>query len=106
EAGGNASAVKKVRRQTDDAFQVAALYEIAADGTLRTTTKQHAVREDARAFAGALERSQNVQEVSVVALLAGRDAIVLKAPPRVVFGIEPGTPAFVAEGRIGDNVIE
>src|SRR5262249_53367430 len=43
---------------------------------------------------------------SVIALLAGRDAIVLETLPRVVLSIETGTPAFVAEGRIGDDVVE
>ena len=61
---------------------------------------------NARAFAGALERAQDVQEVGVIALLAGRDAVVLEALPRVVLGIEAGAPAFVAEGRIGDDVVE
>jgi hypothetical protein len=51
----------------------------------------------------ALERSQNVKEVGVITLPLGRDAIVLKALPRVVLGIEAGTPAFVAKGRIGDD---
>src|SRR5262249_16814998 len=106
DAGGNTGAVKEVRRHADNAFQVATLDEVAADGTLCTTPKQHAVWENARALAGALDRSQNVQEVRVIALLAGWDAIVLEALPWVVFGIEPGTPAFVAEGRIGDDVIE
>ena len=84
----------------------AALDEVAADGTLGTAAKQHAVRENARAFAGALERAEDVQEVGVVALLAGRDAVVLEALPGVVLGIEAGAPAFVAEGRIGDDVVE
>jgi hypothetical protein len=69
-------------------------------------SEQNAVREDAGAFAPTLERSQNVQEVGVIALLLGRDAIVLEALPRVVLGIEAGTPTFVAEGRIGDDIIE
>ncbi len=70
-AGRGARAVEKVRRKADDAFQVTTLYKVAADGTLCTTTKQHAVREDARAFAGAFERAEDVQEVGVIALLAG-----------------------------------
>jgi hypothetical protein len=88
DAGGNAGAVKEVRRQADDAFQVATSDEVAADDPLRTSSKQHAVREDARAFPNALERAEDVQEVSVITLLAGRDAIVLEALPRVVLGIK------------------
>ena len=84
----------------------AALDEVAADGGLGIAAKQNAVREDARAFAGALERAEDVQQVGVIALLAGRDAVVLEALPGVVLGIEAGAPAFVAEGRIGDDVVE
>ena len=106
DAGGDAGAVKEVRRQADDALDVAALDEVAADGGLGIAAEQHAVREDARAFAGALERAEDVQQVGVVALLAGRDAVVLEALPGVVLGIEAGAPALVAEGRIGDDVVE
>src|SRR4029077_9164711 len=88
EAGGNAGAEKEVRRQADDAFQVATSDEVAADDPLRTSSKQHAVREDARGFPNALERAEDVQEVSAITLLAGRDAIVLEALPRVVLGIK------------------
>jgi hypothetical protein len=64
------------------------------------------VRENARAFAGALERAEDVQEVGVIALLAGRDAVVLETLPGVVLGIEAGAPALVAEWWIGDDVVE
>src|SRR5262245_44763644 len=63
------------------------------------------MREDARAFAGALERATDVQEIGVIALLAGRDT-VLETLPGVMLGIEPGIPAFVAEGRISADVVE
>ena len=106
DAGGDAGAVEEVRRQADDALDVATLDEVAADVGLGIAAKQHAVREDARAFAGALERAEDVQQVGVVALLAGRDAVVLEALPGVVLGIEAGAPALVAEGRIGDDVVE
>jgi hypothetical protein len=47
-----------------------------------------------------------MEEVGVVALLAGRDATVLEALPGVVLSIKAGAPAFVAKGRIGDDVVE
>src|SRR5262249_18563124 len=65
-----------------------------------------AMRKDACAFALALERSHDVQEVGVITLLAGRDAIVLEALPRVVLGIQAGAPALVTKGRIGNDVVE
>ena len=64
------------------------------------------MRQDARAFAVGLYGAEDVQEVRVVALLAGRDAVVLEALPGVLVGNEAGAPAFVAEGRIGDDVVE
>ena len=64
------------------------------------------MREDACAFAGALERAQDVQKVRVIALLAGRGTVVLEALPGVVLGVEARAPAFIAKGRISDNVIE
>jgi hypothetical protein len=104
-AGWDARAVEEVWRQTDDALEVASLDQVAPDCPLGSPSKQHAVREDTRAFAGAFERAKDVQEISVIPLLAGRDAVV-EALPGVVFGIEAGAPTFVAEGRIGDDIIE
>ena len=52
DAGGNAGAVKEVRRQADDALDDAALDEVLADGGLGIAAEQNAVRQDARAFAG------------------------------------------------------
>ena len=79
DAGGDAGAVKEVGGQADDAFDVAALDEVLADDGLGIAAEEDAVREDARAFAGALERAQDVQQVGVVALLGGRHAVVLEA---------------------------
>ena len=64
------------------------------------------MRENARAFAAALERADDVQQVGVVALLGGRHAVVLEALVGVVGRVEAGAPALVAEGRIGDDVVE
>ena len=54
----------------------------------------------------ALERAEDVQQVGVVALLGGRHAVVLEALEGVVGRVEAGAPALVAEGRIGDDVVE
>jgi hypothetical protein len=80
--------------------------QISPDCALGSTTKQHTVREDACAFAGALEGAEDVQQLSVIALLAWRDAVVLEALPGVVLGIEARAPALVAEGWIGNDVVE
>src|SRR5205085_1186202 len=47
-----------------------------------------------------------MQEIGVIALLFRRNAVVLEALPGVMRGIEAGTPALIAEGRIGDNVVK
>jgi hypothetical protein len=56
--------------------------------------------------AGALEGADDVEQVGVIALLGRGDAEGLEALAGVVEGIEAGTPAFVAEGEIGDDVVE
>ena len=79
DAGGNASAIKQVGWQTDDALDVSLADQVAADVGLGIAAKQDAVRQDARALAGALERTNDVQQVGVVALLGGRRAERLEA---------------------------
>ena len=106
DAGGDAGAVKQVGGQADDAFDVALAQEVAADVGLGVAAKQHAVRQDARALAIALERTHDVQQVGVVALLGGRCTVVLKAFVWVVRRVEAGGPALVGERRIGDDVVE
>jgi hypothetical protein len=71
----NAGAVEEIRGQADGALDDAALDEISADDALGVAAKENAVREDARTFLGALERAENVQEVGVVTLLGGRNAV-------------------------------
>ena len=106
DAGGDAGAVEEVGGQADDALDVALADEVAADVGLGVAAEQHAVRQDARAFAGALERADDVQQVGVVALLGGRRAEGLEALVGIVERIEAGAPALVGERRIGDDVVE
>ena len=70
DAGGDAGAVKEVGGQADDALDVALADEVAADVGLGVATEQDAVRQDARAFARAFERADDVQQIGVVALLS------------------------------------
>ncbi len=106
DAGGNAGAVEQVGRETDDPLEIAVPDKVAADRALRAAAEQYAVRQDARAFAGGFERAHNVQQIRVVALLRGRDAVRLETLVRVVFGIEPRAPSLVGKRRICDHVIE
>ena len=106
DAGRDAGAVKEVGGQADDALDVALADEVAADVGLGIAAEEHAVRQNAGAFAGALERADDVQQIGVIALLGGRRAEGLEALVRVVERVDAGAPAFVAEGRIGDDVIE
>jgi len=58
-----------------------------------------------RAFAGALERGEDVQEKCVVAVLLRRDA-ERESRIHVVGGIEPVAPRLSREREIGDDEIE
>ena len=106
DAGGDAGAVKQVGGQTDDALDVALADKSAADVRLGIAAEQHAMRQNARSFAGALERADDVQQVGVVALLAGRHAEGLETLVSVVERIESGAPPLIAERRIGDDVVK
>ena len=79
DAGGDAGAVEQVRGQADDALDVALADKVAADVCLGIAPEQDAVRQDACAFAGALERADDMQQIGVVALLGWRRAERLEA---------------------------
>src|SRR5204862_6211584 len=104
----NAGAVEEVGRQADDAFEDSGTYELLADYRLRIAAKEHAVRQDAGRFAVALHRTDNVQQVSVVALFGRRhtpgEALILVAVATLAKG-QPGAPSLVGDGRIGDDVV-
>ena len=106
DAGRDARAVEEVRRQADDALDVAALDEflrMAASASPRNSTpcgRMHAP------LPVLLSEREDVQQVGVVAVLGGRDAEVLEAVVRVVGRVEAGAPALVAERRIGDDEVE
>ena len=106
DAGGDAGAVKEVGGQTDDGLEVALADEIFADGGLGIAAEEDAVRQNAGPPAGRFERSQDMQQIGVVALLLGRHAVVLEALVGVVLHQHPAAPALVAEGRIGHHVVE
>ena len=74
DAGGDARAVEEIRRQADDALDVAAPDDLPADVGLGVAAEEHAMRENDRAFARALEAGEDVQQKGVVAVLRGRNA--------------------------------
>jgi hypothetical protein len=75
DAGGDAGAVEEVGRQADDALEDAALTRlrrITASALPRNSTPCGRMQA---AFARALQRTQDVQQVGVVALLGRRHAV-------------------------------
>ena len=102
DAGGDAGSIEQVGGQANDALNVSLSHEVPADVALGVATEQNAVRQDARAFAGALERANDVQQVGVVALLAGRRSERLESLVGVLKRTDAGAPALVGEGRIRD----
>src|ERR1017187_8357336 len=68
--------------------------------------EEDAVWEDACALAGASERGNDVEEVGIVALAGGRRAEGFEALIGVVEEVDAVGPALIAEGRIGDDVVE
>ena len=68
--------------------------------------EEDAVWEDACALAGASERGNDMEEVGIVALAGGRRAEGFEALIGVVGQVDAVGPALIAEGRIGDDVVE
>ena len=57
DAGGDAGAVKEIGGQADDALEIAGANKLLADDGLGIAAEEHAVRQNAGAFAGALHAS-------------------------------------------------
>jgi len=94
---GDAGAVKQVGRQTDDAFDVTFSNQVLADVGLGVAPEQYAVRRDASALPCAFQRTDDMQQVGVIALLVRRRTEILVAPVRIVKRVDAGAPAFVAD---------
>lgn len=71
----DASVVELVCRQSDDALDNALLDEVTADCTLSIAAEKHAIWLDASPFGRVLEGAEVVQQVVVITLLGGRDAL-------------------------------
>ena len=85
--------------QPDDAQDQSAHDEIAADAGLSVAAEEYPVRKNDRALARALERSDEMEEEGVVAVLRGRDP-VLEAAALVVVWIEAVRPRLGRERGI------
>jgi len=97
DASGNAGAVKQVDKQTDDAFDVAFSNQVLADVGLGVATEQYAVRQNASALPCAFQRTDDMQQVGVIALFVRRRTEIPEAPVRIVKRVDAGAPAFVAD---------
>jgi len=106
DTGRNAGAVEQIGRQADDAFDVTFSDQVLADVGFGVAPKQYAVRQNASALPGTFQRTDDMQQVGVIALLVRRRAEIMEAPVRIVKRVDAGAPAFVAERRIGDYVVE
>jgi hypothetical protein len=74
DARRDAGAVKQVGGQADDALDQPLADEGCADGGFDIAAEQHAVRQNARAFATAFQRTDDVQQVGVIAVFIRRHA--------------------------------
>ena len=104
-AGGDAGAVEEIGGQADDSLDHALPDELSTDIRLSVAAKQHTMRQDDGAFTFTVERCNEVQQKSVIAIFGGWNT-VLEATELVVSRIETIRPSFVGEGRIGDSEVE
>lgn len=97
DASGNAGAVKQVGRETDDAFDVAFSNQVLADVGLGVAPEQYAVRQDASALPCTFQRTDDMQQVGVIALFVRRRTEILEAPVMIVKRVDAGAPALAAD---------
>ena len=102
--GRDTGAVEEIRGQADNSLDHALPDELYTDIRLPVAAKQYAVRQDDSAFTFTVERCNEVQQKSVIAIFGGWNT-VLKATELVVCRIETVGPGFVGEGRIGNGKI-
>src|SRR5206468_10875030 len=79
--------------------------DVCADVGLGVATEEDAVRQYHRAFTGALERADDVQEKSVVTIFPGWHAIC-KTLIKIIGRVKAITPRLAGEGRIGYCEVE
>jgi hypothetical protein len=87
-------------------LDVSFAHQLPANLSFSIAAKKNAMRQDARAFAGAAERADDMQEVGVIALLGRRRAEGLESLIRVIGSIYAGAPALIGKRRIRDDIVE
>ena len=75
----NTGTIEKVLWQTYDALNVSFLQNLDTDSFLSITSKQNAVRHNNTSLSVTIQRFQNVQKPSIVAVLFGRNTIPIKS---------------------------
>jgi hypothetical protein len=105
DAGGNARAVEQVRRQADDALDVALAHQVPPNAGLGIAAKQHPVGQNHRRLARTLQRLEDVQQKGIVAVFIRRCPI-LKPLELVRLDADPIAPRLVGEGGIRHRKVE
>src|ERR1017187_1039913 len=72
DARRNARAIKEIRGQPDDCFEVAGTDELLTNHPLGIAPEEDAMRENAGGLSGPLHGKDDVQEIPVVSLFPGR----------------------------------
>ena len=94
-AGRDTGAIKKIRRQPNDAFNVSPVNNIFADLGLVMSAKQHPMWQNHRTLTFTFQRADDVQKKSIITVLFGRDAVIPKTAIYIVCCIHTITPGFV-----------
>src|SRR5690606_35514326 len=102
----DAGAVEEIGRQADDPLDEPTPDQTAADIRLGVSAEEHAMRKDAGPPAAALQRADDMEQIGIVPLLRRGRAEVHETFVRIMERIDAGAPALVAEGGIGNDVVE
>src|SRR5260370_4605256 len=102
---GNAGTVKEIRRQADDALDVATTDEFSPYSALSVAAKKNPVRKVDSSLSNGFETTKNVEEEGNVAILRRWHAEG-KSLELVFRGVEPIAPRLKGERRIGDDEVE
>ena len=105
DAGGNARAIKEIRRQPDNAFDKTTADYFPSDSSFGIATEKHAMGQNDRSFPCALQGCKDMQEESVIPVLVRRDTVI-KALELVLLRVEAVASSFSGKGWIGYDKVE
>ena len=121
DAGWDARTIEEIGRKPDDTLDITAVDDILAYLALGIATEEHTVRQDARALAITLQRTDDVEQEGVIAVLLWRYADAAGDDRRIsvivdAAAITPTTidvvhlgclePTLLTEWRICNHIIE